>query len=101
MTVVSSCPHCGAPIYGPTSVIANDPTPPQVVYSCSCRFSAISWPEPLPPQPYNPWDQTVVSIPSVWLDTGAESAAAAETISVFTDNGIETFEIKENDDGMV
>lgn len=35
--VVSSCPACGAPIYGPRQVVADQATIP-LVFSCDCRM---------------------------------------------------------------
>lgn len=35
--VVSQCPTCGAPIYGPTQATAGEPVAAQ--YSCNCRAS--------------------------------------------------------------
>ena len=53
---ISSCPHCGAPIYAPT--IWNSITPPPITYSCNCtNQSNQSWhtntcnPGFLPPPP--------------------------------------------------
>ena len=34
-TIVSKCPHCGAPIYGKKRI--NDDTDPVVTFACVCR----------------------------------------------------------------
>ena len=34
LVIVGHCPHCGAPIYGPKSVVVGPPI--EVRYSCNC-----------------------------------------------------------------
>lgn len=35
LSVTSSCPHCGAPIYGQKQIFSDKM--PEVIYSCNCR----------------------------------------------------------------
>lgn len=43
-TALGSCPTCGAPVYGPLSIMRGESAPP-AVYTCQCRtrveFSSI------------------------------------------------------------
>ena len=48
---IGTCPHCGAPIYSDGEW--HDKTPPEVIYSCECRFN-VPWAWPFNPVPYYP-----------------------------------------------
>lgn len=57
---VSTCPHCGAPVYQAAWDGLGEP--PRCLYSCDCRFAStapamqppIIWPQPYVPNPALP-----------------------------------------------
>ncbi len=69
--IVSKCPKCGAPIYGPDTCSEFDDVP-EVKFTCSCRIppasTTIPWPkvnEPYRAESLCPWERQ----PARWPDT--------------------------------
>ena len=78
MNQVSTCPHCGAPIYGKARIKTGEQ--PQAVYSCQCRLTLVQpihvptpfYPMPSAPEPFYPGltgeGITVTPIDSTWTN---------------------------------
>ena len=64
MKVVSSCPHCGSPIYGPESVAPGEV--PEAVRTCACLVLV---PLPAPP-PAFPMYPTLPTYPQPFIGDG-------------------------------
>lgn len=93
LTIVSSCPRCGAPIYGRREIAEDEQ--PVSKKSCACIPEAVWLPTPFPYQPTQPQPLTVGDPPcgiSPWAPTCGDGTGGKPPVMPSTTCGTARYE---------